>query len=78
MRAFFSVLWRGWKRFAHLLGVINTRILLTVAYFVVFALGAAVAFVARADLLEKRDRPGRRLHKRRTPDSSLESCRRQF
>ncbi len=78
MKALFSLLWRGWKRFAHVLGAINTRLLLTATYFVVFAVGALVAFVARADLLGKRDRPGERLRARTTPESSLEACRRQF
>ena len=54
MKKFFSLIWRGWMKFAHALGWVNTRILLTVTYFVIFAIAWLVTRLGRQDLLDKR------------------------
>lgn len=47
-------LWAGWKRFAHLVGVVNRYIFLTLFYFLVVNLVNVVLRVARVDLLDRR------------------------
>jgi hypothetical protein len=32
---FFRRLWEGWKRVAHVIGVFNTRVIMTILYFIV-------------------------------------------
>lgn len=79
MKQFFSLIWRGWKQFAHVLGIVNTRILLTITYFVVVALAAIVTRVTRRDLLDRRMTPKESYwHDREQHPIDLESCRRQF
>jgi hypothetical protein len=76
---FFSLLWRGWKKFAHILGIINTRILLTVTYFVLLAIAAIVRAITRADLLDRKmDRKPSYYHAREPFKDTLETVRRQF
>ena len=60
IKKFFSLIWRGWKKFAHVLGIINTRILLTVSYFVIFAF-ACYYRLRRKDLLDRRMTARRRI-----------------
>jgi hypothetical protein len=79
MKKFFSMVWRGWKAFAHILGIVNTRILLTLTYFIIIAVGSIGAFIARQDLLDRRMRPEKSYWREREhSDVSLEGCRRQF
>jgi len=79
IKKFFSLLWRGWKKFAHVLGIVNTRILLTVSYFVIFAIGAIGARIAGKDLLDRRMNREASFYKSHDPvQPSLESVRRQF
>ena len=42
MKAFFRPLYDAWMRFAHVLGWINSRIILTVLYFTIIGLYAIV------------------------------------
>ena len=79
MKKVFSLVWRGWKKFAHVLGIVNTKILLTVSYFVIIALVSLITKVFRADLLDRRLRPQPSYwHDRERLAVDLESCRRQF
>ena len=76
---FFSLLWRGWKAFAHAIGVVNTRILLTITYFIFFAVGAIVRFFARADLLDRKMEKKPTYYRPREPfKDTLQTVRRQF
>jgi hypothetical protein len=79
MKKFFSLIWRGWKKFAHVLGIINTRILLTVSYFVIFAIAAAITRITGKDLLDRRMKPAQSYYGPHDPvQASLETSRRQF
>jgi len=51
------LLWRGWKKFAHGLGVVNRYVLLTVFYFVLVSIVNLVVRLFRIDLLDRRMRP---------------------
>ena len=79
MKRVLSLLWQGWKKFAHVLGIINTRILLTISYFVILAVASLFARLLRADLIDKRAHKKPGLWKVREPvDATIEACRRQF
>jgi hypothetical protein len=79
VRKLLALIWRGWTTFAHALGVVNTKILLTISYFVIIALVSVVGRVFGADLLDKRlKKKPSYWHKRDPIDVSLEGCRRQF
>lgn len=76
---FFALLWRGWKKFAHVLGIVNTRILLTVSYFIIIALASVGARFARADLIDRRMTPKPSFYHVCEPvQPSLESAKRLF
>jgi len=76
---FFSLLWRGWKKFAHILGVVNTRILLTATYFVLFALVFLGIVFSRADLLDRRmDKKPTYYHNREPFKDTLQTVKRTF
>jgi hypothetical protein len=75
----FKLLWRGWKKFAHVLGIVNTRILLTVSYFIIFAIAWVATRLARADLIDRRMTPKPSFYHPREPmKPSLESAKRSF
>lgn len=79
MKKFFSLVWRGWMKFAHAIGWVNTRILLTVSYFVVIALAWIATRLKGADLLDRRMAKRPSYYRDRTPyKDTLETCRRQF
>jgi hypothetical protein len=79
IKQFFSLLWRGWKKFAHVLGIVNTRILLTITYFVVFAVAWLFTRLARADLLDRRIRKVPSHYRDREPfKDTIQTVRRQF
>jgi hypothetical protein len=74
-----SLLWRGWKKFAHVLGIVNTRILLTITYFIIFAVAWFFSRLARADLLDRKIRKvPSHYHNREPYKDTLETVRRQF
>ena len=76
---FFSLLWRGWKKFAHILGIVNTRILLTVTYFIILAIAGLIRMLIRADLLDRRMDPKPTYYHNREPfKDTLQTVRRQF
>ena len=79
MKKFFSLLWSGWKKFAHVLGIVNTRILLTVSYFVIFAVASVISKFSRKDLLDRRMKRSETYYHPHEPiQATLEACRRQF
>jgi hypothetical protein len=79
MKKFFSLIWRGWKKFAHVLGIINTRILLTVSYFVIVAVASLITKITGKDLLDRRMKPAQTYYSEHEPiQATLEASRRQF
>ena len=79
MKRFFSLIWRGWKKFAHVLGIINTRILLTVSYFVILAIAFLINKITKKDLLDRRMEPAPTFYHPHDPiAATVEACRRQF
>lgn len=79
MKKVLSLIWRGWKKFAHGLGIVNTKILLSVAYFIIIAIGALFSRLFGADLLDRRMKPKDTYwHDREKLEVSLEDCKRQF
>jgi hypothetical protein len=79
MKKFISLLWRGWKKFAHVLGIIQTRILLTISYFVILAIASIGSRLAGKDLLERRMHAKPTYYHPHEPvAATLEACRRQF
>lgn len=76
---FFSLIWRGWKKFSHILGAINTRILLTLTYFIIFAFAFLAVVFSRADLLDRKMEKKPTYYRTRDPfKDTLQSVRRQF
>jgi len=76
---FFKLLWKGWKKFAHILGAVNTRILLTVTYFVIFAIAFIGVLMSRADLLDRKmDKKASYYHNRAPFKDTLQSVKRTF
>ncbi len=79
IKAFFSLLWRGWKKFAHILGIINTRILLTISYFVILAIASAITKITGKDLLDRKMIAEPTYYATHDPVvASVETARRQF
>ena len=69
---FLRLLWRGWKKFAYGLGVVNRYILLTVFYFLVVNIFNLFVRLFRVDLLDRRMRPAASYwHDRVAPDRKL-------
>ena len=54
MKKLFKILWAGWKSFAHALGVINTKLILSILYIFMVGFVSIVLFVLRKDLLERK------------------------
>ena len=79
MKKFFLMIWRGWKAVAHVLGVVNTKILLTLSYFIIIAIAAVFTRLFGADLLDKRRKKTASFwHDKESMEITLESCKRQF
>ena len=80
MKRFFSALWRGWKAFAHKLGVFNTYLILTICYFLVISIAWIIPFLFRLDLLDRRlpREPGSMWKDRTDITPDLENAKRQF
>ena len=79
MKRFLLLIWAGWKKFAHALGIVNTTILLSISYFVIIGLVSIISRIFGADFLDKRLRKKSSYWRKREPlDTSLEACRRQF
>ena len=79
MKKVLSLLWQGWKKFAHVLGIVNTTILLTLTSLLIIAVAAIFSRIFGADLLDRRMKPRPSYwHDREAADASLEAVRRQF
>jgi hypothetical protein len=79
MKRFLSLLWTGWKKFAHVLGIVNTKILLTLSYFLIMAVAAIAARILGKDLLDRKITPGKtQWQTRDNLPVDLETSRRQF
>ena len=79
MKKILSLVWRGWKKFAHGLGIVNTKILLTLTYFLILSVISVIGRLFGADLLDRRMKPKPSYwHKREPADNSIEAGRRQF
>ena len=72
-------IWAGWKFIAHKIGVFNTKLLLTITYFLMISLISLVVRLLGRDLLDKRFRPRPSYwHPKEPVTVDLERCRRQF
>jgi hypothetical protein len=79
MKRFLSLIWLGWKKFAHVLGIINTHILLSLTYFVIIAVASVFSRMFGADFLDRRMKKKPTYWSDREPvEVSMEACRRQF
>jgi len=70
-------LWAGWKRFAERLGVLQSRLLLVLLYFVVVAPFALLVKIAK-DPLRMRRIGGSNWIARPASSTDLERSKRQF
>lgn len=79
MIRFLKLLWRGWQKFAHVLGIVNTHILLSVTYFIIIALVSIPSRIFGADFLDRRMKKKPTYWSDREPvEVSVDACRRQF
>ena len=79
MKKFFALLWRGWKKFAHVLGIFNTKVLLSITYFVIIAIVSLLGRMFGADLLDRRMKKVPTFWKEREPQTdTIETISRQF
>jgi hypothetical protein len=79
IKKFFLLLWTGWKKFAHVLGIVNTRILLSLSYILIFSFASIFPRLFGVDFLEKKlKKKDSYWHDREPEEISLETCRRQF
>lgn len=80
LRNIFARLKFYWMKFAHALGWLNTRILLTVVYVLLFALPAIILKILRKDLLSKKLNPSAQTYwtfKQRI-EHTVENAKHQF
>ncbi len=71
--------YRQWMRFAHVLAVVNTAILLTIIYVLVIGPAALVLWMIRKDLLDRTlRREGSYWRMREPVRHAMEDVRRQF
>ncbi len=68
MKSVFRFLFRKWKQLAHALGVVNTHVLLFVAYWLVFGPAALVLRLLGKDYLRLRERSANTYWLPREPD----------
>ncbi len=79
MKKILLLIWSGWKKFAHVLGIVNTKILLTLTYFLILSVISIIGRLFGADLLDRRMISKQSYwHKREPADVSIEAGRRQF
>jgi hypothetical protein len=79
IKKFFSLIWRGWKKFAHILGAIQTRILLTITYFIFLSIAWVATKVTGKDLIDRRMlRKPTYYHPHDPIKADLASVKRQF
>ncbi len=79
MKRILKRIWAGWKKFAHALGVFNTKVILTLLYFLVIGIAAIFAKIFGRELLDRKFSGSDSLWKSREPLlPNLEEARRQF
>ncbi len=72
-------IWAFWKRFARKLAIIQTTVILTIFYFLVMGIFAAVIKLLRKDLLDKKWKQNKSFWKEKEKTfPTLESAKRQF
>ena len=49
-----KLLYKGWMKFAHAIGRVNTAILLTIFYFTILGIGRIALFFLKKDLMDSR------------------------
>lgn len=76
---FFKTLYKAWMKFAHALGWVNTRIILSIVYFLIFTPLALIFRLIGKDPMERRfDEAGSYWVKREAKEFRPEDYRRQF
>ena len=77
---FFRRMKSWWMKFAHAVGWLNTRLLLSIVYFLVFAIPAVILKLIGKDLLDrKRNTSATTYWKNKKPiEHTLESAKHQF
>jgi len=79
MKRFFRKIWEGWKKVAHAIGVFQTKLILSILYFIVIAIAATISRLLLQDLLDRRYKSKKPLWKKREQlEPSLEMAKRQF
>ena len=76
-RGFLRTAWERWKKIARAIGVVQTRILLVVFYFI-FVLPLGLFMRLRGDPLHFKEPHGSNWTPHRNQDANLETARRQF
>ena len=61
-------IWEKWKAFARLVGVFNSKVLLTLFYFIPYALFGTIMIITRRDPLRVRRIKGSTAWIKRNPD----------
>ncbi len=57
IKSFFKLIYRYWMKFAHVLGWVNTRVILSVFYLVILTPVGLLLKVFKKDLLEEKINP---------------------
>lgn len=79
MKSFLRKIWGGWKKVAHAIGVFQTKLILTILYFVVIGLASLMVRLFRRDLLDRRvDDRSTLWRDRIQPAVDLNGAKRQF
>jgi hypothetical protein len=78
MKRFLSALYKYWMRFARVLGIIQTTIILFLIYVLLFGPARLFLLLAGKDLLDKRKKPLQSFWLEASLESSLERSYRQF
>ncbi len=79
LRALGKSLFAAWMRFAHLLAIVNTTIILTLVYFLLIGPIALIMRIIRNDPLERRMKGVETFWRpKESVPHSLEEVRRQF
>lgn len=79
MKQFLKAIYKGWMKFAHVLGWVNTRIILTLVYFLIFTPLATIFRLIGKDPMERQLEEGNSYWiKRETRVVRQDDYRRQF
>ncbi|MDO8446171.1 MAG: SxtJ family membrane protein [Deltaproteobacteria bacterium] len=79
MKRFLKVIYAGWMKFAHILGWVNTRIILTLVYLIIFTPLALIFRLIGKDPMDRRLEKGNSYWvKREQKVFRQEDYRRQF